>query len=165
MDKLYNAALYMCRNPDDAAELAQETYLRAYRSWHLFTPGTNCKAWLFTILHNAFRNRFRAQQRRPREVEFDEEHYDGGETERAPSDPAELLNARLLDGEIEQALGELPDEFKQAIVLVDMEELTYEEAAAALGCPIGTVRSRLSRGRRLLEASLREYAKRRRIIE
>jgi RNA polymerase sigma-70 factor (ECF subfamily) len=164
MDKVYNAALYMCRNPDDAAELAQETYLRAYRSWRLFTPGTNCKAWLFTILHNAFRNRYRAQQRRPREVELDEEHYEG-DPQGEPSDPAELLSSRLLDGEIEQALRELPGEFRQAIVLVDMEELTYEEAAAALGCPIGTVRSRLSRGRRLLEASLREYAKRRRIIE
>jgi RNA polymerase sigma-70 factor, ECF subfamily len=165
MDKVYNAALYMSRDPDDAAELAQETFLRAYRSWHLFTPGTNCKAWLLTILQNTFRNQYRSRQRRPQEVEFDEERYDSDSSGRESSDPAELMNARLLDGEIQQALQQLPDEFLQAIVLVDLEELTYEEAATALGCPVGTVRSRLSRGRRLLEKSLREYAKQRRIIE
>jgi RNA polymerase sigma-70 factor (ECF subfamily) len=165
MDRIYNAALYMCRNADDAADLTQETFLRAYRSWHLFAAGTNCKAWLLTILQNTFRNRYRSQRRRPTEVELDEEHYEAGEAGGESSDPAELLSARVLDDEIEQALRELPEEFMQAVLLVDLEELTYEEAAAVLGCPIGTVRSRLSRGRRLLEMALREYARRRRITE
>jgi RNA polymerase sigma-70 factor (ECF subfamily) len=164
MDRIYSAALYLSRNPDDAAELVQETFLRAYRSWHLFTPGTNCKAWLLTILQNTFRNQYRAQRRRPQEVEFDEQLH-AGEAERGEADPSELLSARLLDGEIQQALERLPPEFMHAILLVDLEELTYEEAARVLDCPIGTVRSRLSRGRRLLEYSLREYARKRRLTE
>jgi RNA polymerase sigma-70 factor (ECF subfamily) len=138
MDNVYNAALYLSRDPDEASELVQETFLRAFRSWHQFTPGTNCKAWLLTILQNAFRNRYRSQQRQPRTVE--------------------------LDGEVEAALRSLPDDFLQVVLLVDVEELTYDEAAAAIGCPVGTVRSRLSRARRLLHQALQGYARERGIL-
>jgi RNA polymerase sigma-70 factor (ECF subfamily) len=164
MDKMYNAALYLCRDPDDAEELVQETFLRAYRAWEQFTPGTNCKAWLLTILHNTFRNLYRSQKRRPQLVEFDEALHNPDEPSAGSADPAELIGARVLDGEIQQALEQLPEEYLQAIVLVDIEELTYEEAAAVIGRPMGTVRSRLSRGRRLLQRALEEFARRRRIV-
>lgn len=163
MDTVYSAGLYLSRNPDEAADLLQETFLRAYRSWHQFNPGTNCKAWLLTILYNAFRNRYRSRTREPQTVEFDEAIYSG---ERAglpalAEDPQEIVAAQVLDGEVEAALRQLPQEFLEAVVLVDLQELTYEEAAAASGCPVGTIRSRLSRGRRLLHQALEHYARER----
>ena len=165
MDSVYSSALYLSRNPDDAADLLQETYLRAYRSWDQFTPGTNCKAWLLTILYNAFRNRYRAQSREPATVEFDESaHVSPADGRAASDDPAELLAAQVLDGEVDAALKRLPAEFLEVVVLVDLQELTYEETAAAVGCPVGTVRSRLSRARRMLHGILREYARERGIL-
>lgn len=167
LDSVYSAALYLTRDQDDAADLAQDTFLRAYRSWDQFTPGTNCKAWLLTILHNAFRNRYRAARRLPRTVEFDEHLY-SDEQRNSPlspgADPADVLGAQVLDSEVEAALKSLPDEFRDVVILVDLEELTYEEAAAAMDCPIGTIRSRLSRGRRLLQQALYQYAKDRGIV-
>jgi len=162
MDQVYTASLYLTRNREEAEDLLQETYLRAYRFWHQFAPGTNCKAWLMTILHNTFKNRYRDRYREQQTVEFDEEAYDwnaavGG----APSDPETLVFSQMLDGEVESALKRLPLDFLEVMVLVDIQELTYEEAAAALGCPLGTIRSRLSRGRRLLQAALQSYAKER----
>jgi RNA polymerase sigma-70 factor (ECF subfamily) len=167
MDALYSTALYLCRNPDDAADVLQETYLRAYRSWHQFTPGTNCKAWLFTILHNAFRNRLRAQRAAPMSVELDEHVV---RTDLAPEvgnrvdDPAELAEFHSMGAEVQAALEALPDEFREVVVLVDLQDLTYEEAAAVLNCPIGTVRSRLSRGRNMLHQALPPYAKTRGLL-
>jgi RNA polymerase sigma-70 factor (ECF subfamily) len=161
MDHVYNAAMYLARDPDTAADLLQETFLRAYRAWHQFAPGTNCKAWLMTILHNAFRNRYRAARAAAATVELDEEvHSSAGDPARSavPDDPAERALQDAFDDEIEAALRDLPDAFREVVVLVDVEELTYEEAAAALDCPVGTVRSRLFRGRRLLHSSLSDYA-------
>jgi RNA polymerase sigma-70 factor (ECF subfamily) len=167
MDNVYSAALYLSRDPDEASDLVQETFLRAYRAWHQFTPGTNCKAWLLTILHNTFRNRYRAQQRRPQTVELDEtQHSDASsaEVQGIGTDPAALVSSQVLDGDVDAALRRLPDDFLQVVLLIDIEELTYEEAATAIGCPVGTVRSRLSRGRRLLHQSLEQYAKERGLL-
>ncbi|HVN84952.1 MAG TPA: sigma-70 family RNA polymerase sigma factor [Candidatus Binatia bacterium] len=163
MDTVYTAAMYLSRNPDDAAELLQDTYLRAYRGWNQFAVGTNCKAWLLTILHNAFRNRYRSQSREPSMVEFDEfaHHVDDQSGSR---DPSSVLAAQVLDADVEAALRRLPGEFREVVVLIDLQELTYEEAARIVGCPIGTVRSRLARARAVLQKSLRQYAKERGII-
>jgi len=167
MDHVYTAALYLTRNKEEAEELLQDTFLRAYRFWHQFALGTNCRAWLMTILHNGFKNRYREQHRDQPTVEFDEDVYDqdsAGGAERPRSNPEEIVLSHHLDDEIEHALRRLPVEFLEVVVLVDVQELTYEEAAAALSCPIGTVRSRLSRGRRMLEESLREYAEERGVV-
>jgi RNA polymerase sigma-70 factor, ECF subfamily len=161
MDHVYTAARYLTRSPEEAEELLQETYLRAYRFWHQFTVGTNCRAWLMTILHNIFRNRYRNHAREQRTVEFDDrvaEQHDAARAERTEDNPEELVLSQLLDGEVEEALTRLPAEFLEVVLLVDVHELTYEEAAAALSCPIGTVRSRLARGRRLLQTLLHDYA-------
>jgi len=159
MDQVYTASLYLTRRREDAEELLQETYLKAYRFWHQFTPGTNCRAWLMKILHNNFKNRYRDRYREQQTVEFDESTYEpGSEADVIHADPQEVVLSQLLDAEVEDALHGLPVEFLEAIVLVDIQELTYEEAAAALNCPVGTVRSRLSRGRRLLYAALHHYA-------
>ena len=160
MDHVYTAGLYLTRNREEAEDLLQETYLRAYRFWHRFTPGTNCKAWLMTILHNSFKNRYRDRYRDQQAVEFDETSYDG-KTSATPSDPETLVLSQALDDEVESALKTLPLEFLEVVVLVDIQELSYEEAAAAVGCPVGTIRSRLSRGRRMLQAALLEYARER----
>ncbi len=164
MDQVYTAGLYLSRNKDEAEDLMQETFLRAYRFWHQFTPGTNCKAWLMTILHNSFKNRYRERYREQRTIEFDEAiqaQEIAADAEAPSANPEEIVLARFLDGEVENALRSLPVEFLEVIVLIDLQELTYEEAAAVIGCPIGTIRSRLSRGRRLLQAALRQYAKER----
>ena len=163
MDTVYSAALYLSRDPDDAAELLQDTFLRAYRSWHQFTVGTNCKAWLLTILHNTFRNRYRAHSRAPATVEFDEELYRDLDAT-SDNQPDDLVSAQVLDGEVEAALRQLPPEFLEAVLLVDLQDLTYEEAATVAACPVGTIRSRLSRGRHLLQRALRQYAKDRGIV-
>ena len=164
MRAVYNTALRLSHRPEDASDLVQDTYLRAYRSFDAFVPGTNCKAWLFTILYSVFINRYRKEQRTPRGVSIEEleERYHvhlkanplldprpgGGPSERGS-----------LDGRVEDALQQLPESFRSAVLLVDVEDLSYEEAAAALGCPVGTLRSRLFRARRLLFGALQEYAR------
>ena len=166
MDNLYSTALHLSRDPDHAADLLQDTFLRAYRAWHQFQPGTNCKAWLLTILYNAFRNRYRAERSVPTTVEFDEALYTGEPemTSTGSLDPAELLAAHVLDGDIQEALQKLPEEYRTAVVLVDLQELTYEEAAAVVGAPVGTIRSRLSRGRHILQHHLRHFAQERGLL-
>ena len=156
MDKVYTASLYLTHNHAEAEDLLQDTYLRAYRFWHQFTPGTNCKAWLLTILHNRFKDRYRDRYQDHQAVEFDDDTAapDGG-----PSDPETLVLSHALADEVESALKRLPLQFLEVVVLVDVQELSYEEAAATFGCPVGTIRSRLSRGRRLLQLALQEYAK------
>jgi len=165
-DYLYSACLYLTRSKDEAEDLFQETYLRAFRFFHQFMPGTNCRAWLLTIMHNAFKNRYPQRLRAARTVEFDEAEYayekkllEDGEGNR--DNPAELLLSRVVDGEITEALRALPEEYRTTFLLVDVEELSYDEAAVVLGCPIGTVRSRLSRARRLLHKALFTYARER----
>jgi RNA polymerase sigma-70 factor (ECF subfamily) len=163
-DYLYTACLYLARQRDEAEDLFQETYLRAFRFFHHFTPGTNCRAWLLTIMHNVFKNRYPHYQRANQTLEFDVAAHEYekkrlADGEAGRDDPADLLLSQLLDSEILDALQTLPEEYRSTLLLVDIEELTYEEAATALGCPIGTVRSRLSRARRLLRAALTAYAR------
>lgn len=163
MDRIHTTSRYLTRNPDDAEDLLQETYLRAYRFWHQFTPGTNCRAWLLTILHNTFRNRFRDPHRGHRTVDIAQLENTADEVRMAnpAHNPAHVVFDQLLDGEIELALRQLPAEYLEAVLAVDLQELSYEEAAGVLGCPIGTIRSRLARGRRLLHQALQQYAEER----
>lgn len=163
-DYLYTSCLYLTRQRDEAEDLLQETYLRAFRFFHQFTPGTNCRAWLLTIMHNVFKNGYARAQRAHLTLEFDlaaheyeKKRLADGEARR--DDPADLLLSQLVDSEITNALHALPEEYRATLVLVDIEELTYEEAAAVLGCPLGTVRSRLARARRLLRAALTAYGR------
>ena len=169
-DYLFTACLYLTRQRDEAEEVFQETYLRAFRFFHQFTPGTNCRAWLLTIMHNVFRNRYAQRQREARLVEFEgaEHEYEKkllAEGKAGYNNPAELLFSRVVDREITDALLSLPEEYRMTLLLVDIEELSYEEAAETLGCPIGTIRSRLSRARRLLQTALTEYAQERGYIK
>ena len=159
VDSLYGTALRLTRRAADAEDLVQETYLKAFRSAHQFQAGTNLKAWLFTILHNTFRNARRHDGRNP--VEVDSEAVERA-TGAGPDDqsPEQLLTRATLDADLQAALDELPEAFRQAVWLRDVEELTYAEMAQVLDVPIGTVMSRISRGRRGLLEGLR--ARRRR---
>jgi RNA polymerase sigma-70 factor (ECF subfamily) len=158
---VHGMARRLTRNAEDARELAQETYLRAYRTFENFRPGTNCKAWLLTILYSVFVNRYRKARREPRTVsveELEERFQATAEAETAPERAG--APPQWNDREVEEAFGLLPNDFRAVVLLVDVEELSYEEAAAALDCPIGTVRSRLFRARKLLAAALKDYARR-----
>ncbi len=164
MQALYNTALRLTADAQDAADLLQETYLRAYRTFDNFRPGTNCKAWLFTILHSVVIN-WRLKARRevgPLPVEELEERF--RLYVEAPAAAGESGNIEEWGmgwtDEVEAALRALPEEFCSAVLLVDVHDLSYEEAATALGCAVGTLGSRLFRGRRLLFAALQDYARR-----
>lgn len=157
---LYGAALRLTRRPEDASDLVQETFLRAYRTFDNFVRGTNAKAWLFTIQYSVFVNRYHKERRAPVSVPLHEidERYLGSIGEADPAMGAWLLPERATGEAVDSALREIPESFRSAVLLVDVEELSYEEAAAVLGCPVGTVRSRLFRGRKLLFVRLREHA-------
>jgi RNA polymerase sigma-70 factor (ECF subfamily) len=158
----YNMALRLTRQTEDARDVVQETYLRAYRTFDNFRPGTNCKAWLFTILYSIFVNRYRKEQREPATLSVDELEEKFHRSLAAPERTESGAIGRppeWTDREVELAFDELPESFREVVLLVDVEELTYDEAAAALGCPIGTVRSRLSRARKALYVALEEYAR------
>jgi RNA polymerase sigma-70 factor (ECF subfamily) len=153
LDSLYGTALRLTRRPADAEDLVQDTYLKAFRAAHQFERGTNLKAWLYTILHNTWRNMRRHAGRSP--IDVDSEAVDraanGAETEHSPD---ELLTRATLDADLQAALDALPEVFRQAVWLRDVEELSYAEIARVLDVPIGTVMSRISRGRRSLHADL-----------
>jgi RNA polymerase sigma-70 factor (ECF subfamily) len=156
---VYRAALRFTREPDAARDITQETFLRAFRTFDRFEPGTNCKAWLLTIVYSVFVNRARRQQREPVVAVDDVELVREASYASAPAGPpASALTDRISDPQIEAALNGLPEAFRSAILLVDVEELTYEEAAGVLACPVNTLRTRLFRGRKLLWVALREYA-------
>ena len=166
---VYRAALRFTRRPEDARDITQETFLRAFRTFDRFQPDTNCKAWLLTIVYSVFVNRDRRQQREPvvavDDVELlrDASHVAASPPMTSPAPEVDSSSGAfpaqgISDPEIEQALNRLPEAFRSAVLLVDVEELTYEEAAAVLECPVNTVRSRLFRGRGLLWTALREYA-------
>lgn len=162
LDDVYRFACSMTRDEADADDIVQETYLRAYRSWHTFEPGSDCRRWLFTICRNVFL-RARERERRKVEVATDAE-FDALSAlhvaNMARRDGYDDLFARLdLRPAIDQAITALPDVFRLAVVLVDVEGQSYEEAAEILGVPIGTVRSRLFRGRRLLQDALLLHAR------
>ena len=153
LDSLYGTALRLTRRPADAEDLVQDTYLKAFRSAHQFEAGTNLKAWLFTILHNTFRNIRRHDGRSP--VDVDSEAVERAANE-GPADqsPEQILSRQTLDADLQAALDALPDAFRQAVWLRDVEELSYAEMAKVLDVPIGTVMSRISRGRRALSDGL-----------
>ena len=163
LNQLYRAAYYLSRNESDANDLVQDTYLKAYRVFHQFRPGTNCRAWLLTILRTLFLNDYERNKRRPEMVDWAgiEQTYESmvaaSGSASSIGNPEAMLCAQLTDPQIAQAVRDLPEEYRTAIVLVDVEELTYEEAAQVMKCPVGTVRSRISRGRRMLQVVLKEF--------
>ena len=158
MDSLYNAALRMARNDADAKDLVQETYIKAFRSFHTFRKEGNVKAWLFKILLNTFINKYRREKRGPTWVEF-EKVAPFHPSVREGKTPEDEVFDQLLSDDVEEALRRLPEEFRIAVWLSDMEGLPYQEIAEVLGCPIGTVRSRIFRGRKMLRERLYEFAK------
>ncbi len=168
LDALYTMAIRLARNPDDANDLLQETVLRAYRFFHQFESGTNCRAWMFTILFNNFRNGYRKSSReQPASSAEEFDRKVEGEsllTDPAGRIPKQCCRDRGMEGEVESALGALPAEFREAILLVDVEELSYQEVSGVLNVPIGTVKSRVSRGRAMLRDALAGFAKERGII-
>ena len=162
LDALYYAALYMAKDTRDAEDLVQETLLKAFRFWHRYQQGTNCKAWLFRILTNTHINRNRGKHR---EFSF----IDNVDVE--PSDDAPLSQAsgfykgpedgylhELVHDNVKEAILSLPDDFRLAVVLSDMHDFSYKEIADVMDCPIGTVMSRLHRGRKMLQKKLRQHA-------
>ena len=169
--QLYSAALRMTRNPADAEDLVQETYLKAYRAYHTFQEGTNLKAWLYRILTNTYINKYRKDSRRPSEVDLGtvEDMYlyrRLGSEESAEA--ARTTEDRVLDGlvesEIKQAVEELPESFRMPVLLADLEGFSYKEIAEILDIPIGTVMSRLHRGRKAMQKRLWEFAKQRGLL-
>jgi RNA polymerase sigma-70 factor (ECF subfamily) len=154
LDVLYRTALWLTRDRPEAEDLVQDTCLRAFTYFDRFTPGTNCRAWLVTILRSIFLNRI---SRRGREVLADDSEPESPASATAPSidTPEVEFFRKAVSADVGRAVRELPLVFREAVVLVDLEGFSYREASEALGCPIGTVMSRLSRGRRLLRRRLR----------
>ena len=165
MPNLYSAALRMTRNPSDAEDLLQETYLRAFRGFSGFTEGTNIKAWVYRILTNTYINSYRKKQREPQTVSGDDldEWYLYDRIEAEDSAEAEVLES-LPEAEVKAALESLPEGFRLAVWLVDVEGFSYKEAAEILEVPVGTVMSRLHRGRKSLEKALWESVKERGLV-
>ena len=169
MDALYRTALRLTHNEKDAEDLVQEALLRAFKSFHQFTPGTNCKAWLFKIMTNLHINNYQKKAKHPTKLSFDEieDFYlynkisDTAVNNNNTQDVEKEVLSGLLDAEVKEAIERLPYEFRITVILADIEGFRYQEIANILECPIGTVRSRLSRGRRLLEKYLWDYAKNR----
>lgn len=165
---LYNAALTYLGRSHDAEDVVSETIARAWRSFAQFEPGTNFKAWVFRILTNLCINRHRRDTRAPATVGYEELEREAdlaGSTLVASSDlPDAALLEQVLDEEVEAALASLPEEFRMVVLLADVHELPYQEIAESLSVPIGTVRSRLSRGRSLLRRSLHDYARARGLL-
>lgn len=167
MDILYNYALRTTGNPEDARDLLQETYLKAYRFWDKYEKGTNIRAWLFRIMKNSYINRYRKESKEPDKVDYGdvENFYNSVRAEyKDTNDLQERLFRNLLGDEVARALESLPEDFRTVVILCDIEGLTYEEIAEFIDRPIGTVRSRLHRGRKLLQAKLLEYAKKQGIV-
>jgi RNA polymerase sigma-70 factor (ECF subfamily) len=168
LPNLYSAALRMTRNPADAEDLVQETYLRAYRGFSGFEEGTNLRAWMYRILTNTFINSYRKKQREPvtvQEDDLDEWYlYDKlGENGVEPSAEAEVIRS-MPDEDVQRALEALPEGIRLAVLLADVEGFSYKEIAEILGIPIGTVMSRLHRGRRALEKALWERVRERGLV-
>lgn len=164
LDALYGTAYRLARNPRDAEDLVQEALLRAYRFWDTFEKDSNCKAWLLRILTNTFINEYQ-RKRRQREVldaaTAEQTATDGvlvHEGAQAQRSPEGMLLERSVSDDVQRALDALPADFRTAVVLCDVEGLAYKEIAEVMDCPVGTVMSRLFRGRRLLQQSLAQFA-------
>ena len=167
LDALYRGALRLTRNRAQAEDLVQEALARGFRSFAQFRAGTNCRAWLFTILRNVFLNQLRRERETPHEVEFFEARVpeDLDDARPAAPTPEEEFLQTVVHGDVDRALQSLPEQFREAVVLCDIEGFSYREIAEALECPIGTVMSRLSRGRRLLRHALDGFARERGYIK
>jgi RNA polymerase sigma-70 factor (ECF subfamily) len=174
LNQLYSAALRYTHNPADAEDLVQETMAKAYAAFHQFEPGTNLKAWLYRILTNTYINAYRKDQRRPDEISADADRSGGDEEgdfslyDRLPSTTQAAAEAEVLshltDDEVKQALAALPEQFRMAVYFADVEGFSYAEIAEIMETPIGTVMSRLHRGRNALHKALAEYADHRGLI-
>ena len=162
LQALYSAAVRLTRNERDAEDLVQDALLRAYRFFDSFQPGTNCKAWLFRILTNVFCNRYREREREheilteAKSSEANIEQFFAGQQGRRDMDTA--LLGRLVSEDVERALAQIPEDFRLAVILADLEDFSYKEIAEIMECPAGTVMSRLYRGRKLLQGLLFDYA-------
>jgi RNA polymerase sigma-70 factor (ECF subfamily) len=168
MEVLYNYALRMTGNKEDANDLLQETYLKAYRFWDKFEQGTNLRAWMFRIMKNTYINLYRKESKEPDKVDYEEiEGYYNliRDQNSDDNDLQQKIFGQLLDDDVSKALEILPEEFRTVVILCDIEGLAYEEIAEFLQIPVGTVRSRLHRGRKLLYARLYDYAKDRGFIK
>ena len=159
---LYNYALKISGNSDDAQDLVQETYYKAYRHFDKFQSGTNSKAWMFMILKNSFINDYRKSKREPYKLDYEQiqNFYENVKSDRAQENnlDKEFYND-LLDDELTQAIDQLPAKMREVFLLCDLDGNSYEETAELVGCPVGTVRSRLHRARHMLQETLMDYAK------
>ncbi|NIR49136.1 sigma-70 family RNA polymerase sigma factor [candidate division KSB1 bacterium] len=163
MDKLFSTALSMTKDKLDAEDLVQETYLKAYRFYHRFKPGTNFRAWIFRILVNNFINQYRSIQKQPTKVNFEIVSNllissDLGQATKDDVNPLSENYAELFDDTVSKALDKLPVKYRLLVLLSDVNQLKYKEIAQTLGCPVGTVMSGLSRGRKKLSRLLKRYA-------
>jgi RNA polymerase sigma-70 factor (ECF subfamily) len=163
MDQLYAAALRYTKNPEDARDLVQDTYLKAFNSFHQFEEGTNLRAWLYRVLTTTFINTYRKDQRRPQLASGELEDWQLAEAQSHTSDLGKSAEVEALenlpDSDIKRALQEIPEEFRIAVYLADVEGFSYKEIADIVEVPAGTVMSRLHRGRKLLREKLADYAK------
>ncbi len=171
MPSLYTAALRMTRNPADAEDLVQETYLKAYRGFGGFTEGTNLKAWLYRILTNTYINIYRAKKRRPEETDVEDfeslylyHRLSAGEGASIGRSAEEQVLDRFTESEVKDAIEALPEQFRMAVILGDVEGFSYKEMAEILDVPIGTVMSRLHRGRRALQKRLYDFGRQRGLV-
>ena len=170
MDPLYSAALRMTRNPADAEDLVQETFAKAYAAFHQFKPGTNLKAWLYRILTNTFINTYRKKQREPKTVDGPEDVddwflYDRLGAQNVARSAEDDVLTNIPDAEVKEALESIPENFRMAVLLADVEGFSYKEIAEIMDVPIGTVMSRLHRGRKALEKALYAVAKERGLVD
>jgi len=159
LSHLYTAACYLTKDKTEAEDLVQETYLRAFHFFDRFQPGTNCRAWLLSILRRLFINRCREKRREPETMDWEKivQVYEPIEEEKEKAErmnPESPFFSGLVNHEVEEALSGLPEKYRTAVILVDIEELSYKETAKIMGCPLGTIRSRVSRGHRILQVAL-----------